>query len=283
MNKERVQEMDRKVLSLDTQIEERMLIAWDNSSPDCVTREHAHRYYELIFNFSEIPLKHTVADHSYQTDSTFILYRAPYILHTSTTCGIGPYHRYTVIFHHNALTEFGGICNLGRLSRHLECLIPTDAAQMRAIEPLLQRLCRSAEPRVPKNMWIGSLAALLFEVNELAESAVPHSIEIPSYIQKLLRYIAEHLNEPLTLDSLSELFFVSRAKLTRDFRSIVGTSLHEYITAVRLEHAKTLLREGVPLPIVTQQCGFSLESSFIFMFKSRTGMTPGEYRRYIQS
>ena len=270
---------DHKVLSLDTQIEERMMIAWDNTTPDCTTAEHAHRFYELIFNFSEIPMKHTVADHAYSTDSTFILYRAPYILHTSVTCGVGPYRRYSVVFHHNVLSEFGGICKMGKLNNHLECLIPATPAQMQALEPLLQRLARAGEPNIPKHMWIGSLAALLFEVNELAENALPHSIDSPPYMQNLLRYIAEHIDEPLTLDSLAEIFFVSRAKLTRDFRSIVNTSLHEYITAVRLHRAKILLREGVPIPIVSQQCGYTLESSFIHMFHSRTGMTPGEYRK----
>ncbi len=279
MNREPILIHDNKILSLDTQIEERMLIAWKGSAENYLGSEHAHRYYELIFNFSEIPMRHTVADHGYTTDSMFILYRAPYILHSSTTCGVGPYTRYSVIFHHNVLTEFGGICKLGKLGRHLECLIPVTPGQMQTLEPLLHRLCRSRDPSVPKHMWIGSLAALLFEVNELTENAVPHSIESPPYMQKLLRYISEHLDEPLTLDSLAEKFFVSRAKLTKDFRAAVKTSLHEYVTAVRLHRAKILLREGVPIPIVSQQCGYALESSFIYMFHTRTGMTPGEYRK----
>ena len=98
-------------------------------------------------------------------------------------------------------------------------------------------------------------------------------------MQELLRYIVEHLDEPLTLDSLAERFYVSRAKLTKDFRTMVNTSLHEYVTDVRLHRAKILLREGVPLPIVSEQCGYALESSFIYMFRTRTGMTPGEYRK----
>ncbi len=272
---------NHKVLILDKEIEERMLQAWEASSYDCTTSEHAHRYYELVFNFSEIPVKHTIADHSYRTDSFYILYRAPYVLHTSTTCGVGPYHRYNVIFHHSVLTEFGGICKMGKLNRHLECLIPTTSEQMQTIEPLLRRLCRSENPNVSKHMWLGALSVLLFEVNELMENVVPHSIESPSYMQKLLRYITEHLDEQLSLDSLAEKFFVSRAKLTKDFRATVNTSLHEYVTAVRLHRAKILLREGVPLPIVSQQCGYALESSFIYMFHKRTGMTPGEYRKSI--
>ena len=270
---------DHRVLTLDKEIEERMLFAWEAVSSSCTTAEHAHRYYELIFNFSEIPMRHVVADHTYHTDSLYILFRSPYILHTSTTCGVGIYRRYNVIFHHNVLTEFGGICRLGILSRHLECLIPTTSEQMIKLEPLLQRICRSQDSVVPKQVCFGSLAALLYEVNELAESAVPHTIESPPYMQKLLRYISEHMDEPLTLESLSERFFVSRAKMTKDFRTMVNTSLHDYITEVRIHRAKLLLKENVPIPIVSQKCGYSLESSFIYMFRRRTGMTPGEYRK----
>ena len=273
---------NHNVLTLDKEIEERMLLAWEASTTACTTAEHAHRYYELVFNFSEIPMRHVVADQSYQTNSLYILFRSPYILHTSTTCGVGTYRRYNVIFHHNALTEFGGICKLGILNRHLECIIPTTAEQMTNLEPLLLRLCRSQNSVVPKQVCFGSLAALLYEVNELAEAAVPHTIESPPYMQKLLRYISEHLDEPLTLESLAEKFFVSRAKLTKDFRTTVNTSLHDYITEVRLHRAKLLLKEGVPIAIISQQCGYTLESSFIYMFHRHTGMTPGEYRRCIQ-
>lgn len=267
------------ILTLDTEIEQRLLFVADRTTSICNTPPHIQRFYEMIFNFSPIPMRHIAADHIYHTDSPYILFRAPYILHTSNTCGIGPYRRFVVAFHHNVLSEFSGICKLGMLNDHLECIIPTTAEQMQALEPLLLNLCRSQDPAVPKHMWLGLLAALLYEVNELMNSSVPHKIEFPPYMQELLLYITEHLDEPLSLDSLAERFFVSIPKLTRDFRKTVNTSLHEYITAVRIHHAKILLKEGVPLSIISQKCGYTQESSFIYMFRSRTGMTPGEYRK----
>ncbi len=77
-------------------------------------------------------------------------------------------------------------------------------------------------------------------------------------------------------------FFISPSKLTADFRAATSISLHEYISAIRVTRAKMWLSENYPIEIIAQRCGFTHESSFIRMFKSVTGMTPGEYRRRVQ-
>ena len=113
----------------------------------------------------------------------------------------------------------------------------------------------------------------------MAENAVIHDTEAPPYIQSLLRYVAEHAEEELSGDILAEKFFVSRAKLMRDFRSAIGVPLHEYITSIRIHRAKILLAENLPLSLIAQQCGFGSDSAFISMFRRHMGMTPGKYRR----
>ena len=269
----------------DTEIESLLVAARERTTQHCTPIEQVHRYYEMVFNFSAVHLRHTAAERAYTSDTPFILFRAPYLLHSTALLEKAPYHRYNLVFHPNIFTEFGGICKLGKLERHWECFIPTTTAQIEALEPLLQRIVRADDPTVPKNLWIGTLSALLCEVNELADQAIPHDsgITAPPYMQDLLRYVVEHIAEPLTLDMLAEKFFISRAKLTRDFRTAVTTSLHDYITSIRVQRAKILLDEGVPLAIITQQCGFSQETAFIHMFKKRTGMTPGEYRQSVHA
>ena len=271
-------------LRWDTELDRHLLWAGHSTRPTHAVKEQVHRYHELIFNFSAIPLRHTAAGHSYISTTPFVLYRAPYLLHsTGMLEDDGVYRRVNVVFHSNIFVEFGGICELGRLGHHWECMIPATEEQMQAFLPLLERLMRSNDPSISKKLRLGTLAVLLCEVNELAEAAIPHEegITAPPYIQDLLRYVVEHIAEPLTLDMLAERFFISRAKLTRDFRSAVKTSLHDYITAIRVQRAKILLEEGTPLSIVSQQCGFSRESAFITMFRHRTGLTPGEYRRSV--
>ncbi len=264
-----------------TNIEALLMTESTDTDHGYTMREHVHQYYELLFNFSPIPLRHTVAGQAHDTDTPFILFRAPYILHATVGLDNQPYTRTSIGFHPHVLTEFGGLCRLGRLANCWECMIPVTSEQLAALEPLLIRLRRVRDPAVPKSVWLGTLATLLWEVSEMAEGAIRHDIEAPSYMQELLRCVVEHAEEELTIDTLAERFFVSRAKLTRDFRAAVQMSLHEYVTAIRLQRAKLLLNEEMPLALIAERCGFGSESAFIYMFRRRTGMTPGEYRRRI--
>ena len=54
----------------------------------------------------------------------------------------------------------------------------------------------------------------------------------------------------------------------------------DYLTAVRLEQAKTLLQDtDADIELIAQRSGFSAGSYFIRIFRRATGMTPGRYRR----
>lgn len=249
------------------------------SSGFVMTEEHAHQHHELMFNFSPIPIRHTLSGRVYTTDSFYILYRAPYVLHSSATLSEQTYIRYSASIHPCVFAEFGGICDLGQLRGRAECLIPTTQKQMETLEPLLWRLHRATKhPKAKKNAWIGTLAALLDEVSDLVPANTPDVQPSPPYIQEMMHYIVEHIDEDLTIDAMAEKFFCSHAKLTKDFRDATSLSLHEYVTAIRIARAKILLSTNMPLSMIAQRCGFSNESSFIRRFRQVAAMTPGEYR-----
>lgn len=244
-----------------------------------IMEEHVHQFYELILNYYPVPLRHTVAGNAYETDTPFILLRAPYILHSTSALDFTPYTRTNIAFHPLVLAEFGGICKLGKLANVTECIIPATTEEIMALKPLFERLRRARDPHTPKYAWMSVLSALLYEISEMADRAVLHGTETPPYIQELLQYAVEHTEEDLSVEALAEHFFVSPSKLKRDFRTAVHMSLHEYITAVRIHRAKVLLTEEMPLAMIAQQCGFGSDSSFVYAFRQHTDMTPGEYRK----
>ncbi|MBE6931423.1 MAG: helix-turn-helix transcriptional regulator [Ruminococcaceae bacterium] len=261
------------------QIEKLWIIERTDTDRGYVMDEHVHQFFELLINYYPVPLRHTVAGNAYDTDTPFIQFRAPYILHSTSALDFTPYTRTNIAFHPLVLAEFGGICKLGKLANCQECVIPTTTEKIMTLEPLLTRLRRVRDPNVPKHVWISALSMLIWEISEMAENAIVHGAETSPYIQELLQYTVEHAEEDLSIDTLAEHFFVSRNKLTRDFRAAVHMSLHEYITEVRIHRAKILLMEGLPLSVIAERCGFSGDSSFVYMFRSHTGMTPGEYRK----
>lgn len=247
-----------------------------------MTEEHVHQYYELIFNFSDIAFCHTVNGREYESTGPSILFRAPYILHSSSTVTKDPYDRYELAFRPVVLTEFDGICELGALRGRWECMIPVTSEIMQNLCPLLERIRRVQEPGVPKRVFLSALAGLLYEVSELVPLAEAEEVPAPTYMQELLRYVVEHTDEQLSLEFLAKKFYISPSKLSRDFRLATQLSLHQYITAIRLERARVWLAEDMPLSFIAQRCGFSQESAFIYMFRRHTGLTPGEYRTRVK-
>ena len=261
------------------QIESLGLIERTDTDSGYRMEEHVHQFYELLLCYYPVPLRHTVAGRAYETTTPFIQFRAPYLLHSTSALDATEYTRTNIGFHPNVLTEFGGICKLGRLANCWECVIPATTEKIMEMEPLLTRLRRVRDPKTPKHVWISTLATLLWEISEMAEDSVDHEVESALYVQEILQYAVNHVEEDLRIDALAERFYVSRSKLKRDFQSAAGMPLHEYVTSIRLHRAKVLLAEDMPLSMIAERCGFGSDSSFSYMFHRRTGMTPGEYRR----
>jgi len=261
------------------EIEKLWIIERTDTDRGYIMEEHVHQFYELLICYYPVPLRHTAAGNAYETTTPFIQYRAPYLLHSTSALDFTPYTRTNIAFHPLVLAEFGGICQLGRLTNCRECLIPTTTEKIMTLEPLLFRLRRVRDPDVPRHVWMSALSMILWEISEMAEDAIVHGSETPLYIQEVLQYIVEHAEEELSIDSLSEHFFVSGTKLKRDFRAAVQMSLHEYVTNVRIHRAKVLLMKDMPLSLIAEKCGFSRDSSLVYMFRTHTGMTPGEYRK----
>ena len=96
-------------------------------------------------------------------------------------------------------------------------------------------------------------------------------------VDAVLHYINEHYSEALTLDQLSEKFFISKYHLLRKFDAQVGTTVHRYILQKRLLNAKQLLAGGVPPNEVCQYCGFGDYANFYRAFRAEYNQTPREF------
>lgn len=97
-------------------------------------------------------------------------------------------------------------------------------------------------------------------------------------IERVLRHIDEHLGQPLALQELAGLAGLSVWRFATVFRQQVGLSPHRYICRLRLERAQALMRDGVPAATAASEAGFYDQSHLSRHFKSRFGMTPGQYR-----
>lgn len=84
----------------------------------------------------------------------------------------------------------------------------------------------------------------------------------------------------VTIAELASEFHVSPSQLSHVFKSITGYSPIDYLISCRLSEAKNLLAESdKSIKEIVDLCGFSDESNFSRTFKSKTSMTPSEFRK----
>jgi two-component system response regulator YesN len=102
-------------------------------------------------------------------------------------------------------------------------------------------------------------------------------------LAKAMDYMAEHYGAPLTLGDVARFAFASTCYISRLFMRELGMSFVDYLTALRMEKARRLLR-GTRLKVfeVAELCGISDAHYFAKLFRRSTGFSPSEYRKDIK-
>lgn len=104
------------------------------------------------------------------------------------------------------------------------------------------------------------------------------SYRIDPKIEEILRYIAAHLTEELTVEALAGRFYLSRYYLMHRFKAVTGYTVHQYISQKRLVLAGELIRSGVPVMKAAEQAGFGEYSTFLRAFQGTFHVSPREFR-----
>lgn len=94
---------------------------------------------------------------------------------------------------------------------------------------------------------------------------------------EILRYIAEHLEEELTVEFLAGRFYISRYYLMHRFKAVTGYTVHQYISQKRLLRAGELIRGGTPVMKAAEAVGFREYSTFLRAFRNTFHMSPREF------
>lgn len=98
-------------------------------------------------------------------------------------------------------------------------------------------------------------------------------------LDRAIKIIERNAVHGLTVEQLAGEMLMSRSTLERRFREFVDCSPAQEINRVRIEHAKTFLRETAwPVSVIAQKTGFALPENFVRYFRRLVGETPRQYR-----
>lgn len=97
--------------------------------------------------------------------------------------------------------------------------------------------------------------------------------------RRAIELIEAHFAEPVSLGQLAAASGLGLRQFTRAFKEATGQSPHQYLIRRRIEHAQSLIRQGLPLAEVAVRCGFGDQSQLTRAFTQRVGTSPGRFRR----
>lgn len=98
-------------------------------------------------------------------------------------------------------------------------------------------------------------------------------------IEAILRYLSEHLTEPVSIDDLAAHFFVSKYHMMRQFRAQTGYTIHGYLTGKRLMFARAMIAAGTPVLQASEESGFGDYSAFLRAYRKQFGAAPNQEKR----
>lgn len=99
-------------------------------------------------------------------------------------------------------------------------------------------------------------------------------------INKIVRFVQNHLVEEISLSVLAEEFHFSTQYVSQLFKNEIGVNFLTYLTNIRMEKAKKLLLStDLPIAEVSEQSGYGDYRVFTKVFKKSEGVTPSQYRR----
>lgn len=108
--------------------------------------------------------------------------------------------------------------------------------------------------------------------------------------QRLLHLMAEdklYTDSELTLHSLAERLSISPHNLSEIINTRLGQSFFDFVNGYRIEQVKRDLADArkshLKLLAVAFDAGFNSKTSFNTIFKKHTGLTPSDYRRWVQA
>lgn len=244
-----------------------------------MTDLHSHNHYEIYFlvkGTRDFFLK----DKMYKITSPCVIVIPPYTMHKTEGA---EFTRINV----NVTAETLNPYELSVLTDMSEKVITFPEKGFEEIRAVLRgaEIESARDDRYAKDVLNGYFSYLVILLDKasgretLSPTTGTHKKASPVTL-KIIDYISNNFSEKITLDDLSERFYLSKVSICSAFKRAMNCTVGEYLIRIRLNKAKQLLSfTKKSVEEIASLCGFSSGAYMGLIFKEKIGLSPLEYRK----
>jgi AraC family transcriptional regulator len=120
---------------------------------------------------------------------------------------------------------------------------------------------------------------LVRQYSKAVDPVIRHSGMSPSRLNKVLKYVAQGLEDELRLAAMAQVAGISPYYFCREFKKTMGITPYGYIVQQRIDRAKTLLQNtSMSITEIGAQLLFATPSHFTATFRKLVGCAPSVFR-----
>lgn len=266
---------------------------YEAEEEDIIDKEHLHPNMHQIVFVTEGEMELSTKGKDYHAKKGSISFISNIEMHCVKVKAF-PYKRYIVNMDESFIQniqmskELTSILNL-RTDNFEHCVNVVEI--MDELDCFFSKLVKESMNKKDKNVpyIYENASSLLILVLITLFRAKPEAFPMPtkdmdSIIYKVKEYIDNNYTEEITVNSLSEQFFISQSYLSQNFKQLTGYSPKKYIMLCRIAAARSLLyKTDMPINDIAMYVGFNDTSHFIRYFKKETGETPFQFRKSLKT
>lgn len=164
---------------------------------------------------------------------------------------------FEAVFASNYYNEYGNVCHFDELKQGTRHSVSSGEMKLTQAETVPEAYVLSAMQRIR-------------EQREQQTQTVLDRAKI---------YIQERFTEDLSLEEVADSVHLNPHYFSKIFKQQVGTTFIDFVTALRIDKAKSLMATGLlSLKEVCFEVGYNDPNYFSRVFKKVTGVTPSDYR-----
>lgn len=173
------------------------------------------------------------------------------------------------------------------ISGHSEFDYARKALQFGVVDYLLKpldkrKLVEAVELALKRGEQMGRIEQMEKLVDPKLLEAVQQEKVYSIQVKEALRYLDEHLHEPVSLREIADHLHLNASYFSVLFKEQTGLTFSEYLTRRRVQRAKELLT-GTALSIteIAEKVGYQTSKYFVKVFRDLENMSPGQYRHSV--